>query len=446
MYKSLIVAVSAGLILPKKDYSIISRRNLYLNYGLLGLCSLLKEKGFDVVMLQGEYRSAEEILNEIISMGIDINKLRYPILLSAISFFSLDWCKDFIRFVNNTNAQVILGGKYIIENNYHWIRNYFKEYQVTIGTEKDFSFLNLGNLYILDYSLLHNYQNYNPSIEISRGCGHGCPFCADAKRPRFKNKETGIIVNEIKTLDKLYRYEPFNLYFQSSTFKVDRHWIECLITDFIALEHTFEWRCTTRVDALDIHSINTLSKAGLKVLDLGLESASIIQLMNMGKTSNPSAYLQLADEVIKSAYNSGILVKINILFAAGETLNTIKETHEWLDKRKRYIAGVSVNCETIFGPNNTLIEQYKNKYGSDYVNKNDLPAKGYANIHPSRKLSYQEALSSGIELSRFLMSQKNYFKLKKFGYFGRYYGYRDFLNDLRVSDTSLLPFKTKKEI
>ena len=38
-----VVAIACGLKEPKKDYSIISKRNLYLNYGLLGLCTLLKQ-------------------------------------------------------------------------------------------------------------------------------------------------------------------------------------------------------------------------------------------------------------------------------------------------------------------------------------------------------------------------------------------------------------------
>ena len=43
-----VVAIACGLKEPKKDYSIISKRNLYLNYGLLGLCTLLKQQGYEM--------------------------------------------------------------------------------------------------------------------------------------------------------------------------------------------------------------------------------------------------------------------------------------------------------------------------------------------------------------------------------------------------------------
>ena len=35
---------------------------------------------------------------------------------------------------------------------------------------------------MLNYKLLYEYKQYQPSIEISRGCGNGCAFCLEGKR------------------------------------------------------------------------------------------------------------------------------------------------------------------------------------------------------------------------------------------------------------------------
>lgn len=64
--------------------------NLYLNYGLLGLASLLYEKGFHGVrMFQGDFKEIEELLQEIHDDGIDVQSLEYPVFLSIPSFFAL---------------------------------------------------------------------------------------------------------------------------------------------------------------------------------------------------------------------------------------------------------------------------------------------------------------------------------------------------------------------
>ena len=60
-----ILAIACGLDEPKKDYSIISRKNLYLNYGLLGLCTLLKRQGYEVRQFQGEYLKPRELIEII---------------------------------------------------------------------------------------------------------------------------------------------------------------------------------------------------------------------------------------------------------------------------------------------------------------------------------------------------------------------------------------------
>lgn len=47
-----ILAIVAGLLSPKKDFDIISKRNQYLNYSLLGLATILS-KNIRLLFIKG---------------------------------------------------------------------------------------------------------------------------------------------------------------------------------------------------------------------------------------------------------------------------------------------------------------------------------------------------------------------------------------------------------
>lgn len=94
-----VVAIACGLKEPKKDYSIISKRNLYLNYGLLGLCTLLKQQGYEVKQFQGEYWKPYELIDRINNTEFRLNTIGYPVIISIVSFLSLQWCQEITRIL-----------------------------------------------------------------------------------------------------------------------------------------------------------------------------------------------------------------------------------------------------------------------------------------------------------------------------------------------------------
>lgn len=225
-----------------------------------------------------------------------------------------------------------------------------------------------------------------------------------------------------------------------ATFQVDDEWIDIYRSRLHEFEKKYYWRCTSRIDTLDLKSIPKLSQIGLRVLDLGLESASPRQLKLMQKTNAPKDYLRKAEKMIYIAYESGIWVKLNILLSAGENYQTIDETKEWLNKNKKYIKGISSNCETIYGPHNNLIDSFK-KLGASYVNENDLEEKGYSNINLSNEIDYNSAKVIAQDLSKNIMSAEDYYDLKSYGYFPRNYNKQQFEKDLNALTQDMLPFK-----
>ena len=228
-----------------------------------------------------------------------------------------------------------------------------------------------------------------------------------------------------------------------ATFQVEDRWIELYRRRMCEFDKIFYWRCTSRIDALDLKSIPKLGQIGMRVLDLGLESASHRQLKLMKKTTNPKDYLQKAEEILHVAYESGIWVKLNVLLTAGETYETLTETMQWLDKNRKYIKGISANCETIYGPYNHLLESLK-PFGATYVCNSDLEEKGYSYINLSDEINYDLAKTLAKDISRTIMTADDYYELKKYGYFPRDYSRKQFLIDLNDLNQEELPFKIYK--
>ena len=105
-----ILAIAAGLILPKKDFKILSKRNQYLNYSLLGLATILSKK-YRVIVFQGDFIEPSQFI-ELLHKNYDLANLRYPVLLSIPSYYALPWCKEVCKILKNEyNTKIIAGGK-----------------------------------------------------------------------------------------------------------------------------------------------------------------------------------------------------------------------------------------------------------------------------------------------------------------------------------------------
>lgn len=55
-----VLFVSAGLLQPKKRDHPLARRQLYLNYGALGLASLCSLNGIETALVHGEHENPEQ--------------------------------------------------------------------------------------------------------------------------------------------------------------------------------------------------------------------------------------------------------------------------------------------------------------------------------------------------------------------------------------------------
>lgn len=459
MEKNTVVLVSTGLLKAKKELNPFNRMNRYLNYGFLGLATVLKSKGYKVKMFQGEYEKPKDVINTIIASGIELNDLDFPILLSIPSYYSLPWTNEFCDLIKSKyTVKIVGGGRWVIGDSDDWIKTKVKNVDLWVtGLADDiiektlypnqWDSINTTMDKVecfdeLDYTLLHGFKEYQPSIEVSRGCGRGCSFCMEKNVPITRLKEPSKLIGELKRAVAMYESEDINFYFEASLFLPTLKWAREFKELYLKENMRIKWRCESRVDALKPEIIKELAQAGLKVIDLGLESASLKQLKAMNKTSKPEYYLERAESIIEACSNENIEVKVNVLLYAGESSTTINETKDWLLKNKRYIRGVSVNPVVVYGPDGET-DNFTSLGAKIIDTSQDL---GYSYMDLSSEINYDLALRLGNELSKSVMSHDDYFTLKKFSYFPRSYEYIDYIKDIAKANIDELPFDVASEV
>lgn len=441
--------ISAGQLLVKKAASRVNKKNRYLNYGLLSLATELKKAGYDPMQIHGNFNEPFDTVEQCIEYGLESSNL--PVLISIPSFYAVSWVAEFVYLIKTRNKEqkIILGGRWVIANRVELMKkeipdadiiisglandkivNIVKSVSSNIGMPANISIKNSskGKYPSLDYSILSERSLYNPSIEVSRGCGMGCSFCQEKDEKINPLKSAKNIVKEAESIIISDDLPPMNLYFEASMFIPNEKWIKDLIYLKNASKQKFKWRAEARVDTINPKLVPLLAQSGMKILDLGLESACETQLLRMAKTKDPEKYLLRASTLLKEAYKYNIDVKINILLTAGETEKSILTTINWLTEHKAFIKGVSVGPVIIFGWEEDTKDyiKYLTRYGAS---ESHSPGVGIVHLNLSKEINYERSIEISKEITNKFMSKTDYYYLKSFSYFARNYTYKNFLSD-----------------
>ncbi|WP_298210762.1 radical SAM protein [Acidovorax sp.] len=454
-----VVFVSAGMLSPKKRDHTLARRQLYLNYGALSLATILDRRGTQTVLVHGEHSPPAEVLDTLQEEGVFPSRL--PVMLSIPSFYALPWAQTFCSLVRRLDplVNIIVGGRWVVGPDPEWLKAKLPEANTFIsglGEPLIASLLTEAPIvmrmsaptpdFVLNHRLVSGYEQYQPSIEASRGCGMGCAFCEERDMPLEKMRGADRIAEALSTVAGQYAGGEIRPYLQSSMFAPNQNWGSGLAKAVQTAGLNIQWRTESRVDALTPETIASLAEAGMRVLDLGLETASPTQILAMRKTNHPDRYLQRASTLLAACRDYGIAAKVNVLLYAGETSKTLEETRSFLDAHKDSIAGVSVGPVVAYGPPKTadiLLKEWS-IHGATPVDPASAHASGISAMHLSHELDGQAAEAASLELSRRFMDADAYFRLKSFSYYPRSYSREDFEKDVVQSNPALLPFRVSK--
>lgn len=442
-----IVAVSAGMLRPKKGNEGYRKAHRYLNYGLLSLVSSMPER---VPVFHGHFSNPEGFVhdNEEVSTA-DI------VLLSLPSFYAVPWAARFLTALEESNpcAEVHVGGRWVVDHNENLLREVLPnvtQYHRGLGERavadlaskkkvRDEREPDHPKKAWLDYSLLRDATEFQPSVEVSRGCGLGCAFCEEAAVPLQPLRDPIDLLDEIQNIQKHYPLGS-RFYFESSFFAPSQTWVAFFAEEYRRRQCGFQWRTETRVDVLDGDKVGILASSGLKVIDLGLESGSPMQLINMGKTRNPDQYLRKASELIKACHSFGVGAKINILLYPGEDERSLQETYQFLSEHEGYFLGLSTYPVVVYGEGERrrYFEALYQEQGATGLVKTDTV--GVWDVNLSQAISAHDAKSIASSISQQFMSMRSYFYLKQFSYFRSGYGWQEFVRDVSALPDSNLAF------
>ncbi|MDX1121823.1 radical SAM protein [Sinorhizobium medicae] len=414
---NVVVFVSAGMLAPKKRDHSLARRQLYLNYGALSLATMLQLKGYETFLLHGEHDTPEAALERLVKTAMLPSS--FPLMVSIPSFYALDWAKAFCALAKKVDpgCKIIVGGRWVVGPDGAWMRAKLPEADLLVEGlgEPIIESLLTGNPdlrrlsaptpgFTLNHLLVDGYERYQPSVEASRGCGMKCVFC----------EERDIPLERLRDPDDLAAWMALGI----------------------------AWRTETRVDAMMPERVAVLAQAGMKVIDLGLETASPTQILAMGKSSDPDRYLRRAADLVEACRLHGVHVKVNVLLYAGETQQTLQETTAWLDQHAAGISGVSVGPVLAYGPPKTvepLLTGWADR-GARPVDPSSAETTGITTMHLSNDFNADEAEAASLALSRRYMGVDAYFALKSFSYYPRGYTRADFNSDVAAADPARLPF------
>jgi hypothetical protein len=444
------------MLSPKKRDHILARRQIYLNYGALSLATMLQLGGHESVLVHGEHRTPDEVFAELRSARWFPS--RYPLMLSIPSFYALPWAQRFCQIAKaaDPDCRIVVGGRWVVGPDMVWFRTLLPEAdELAPGLSEPYiKDLLTGRpvlkrvavptpSFTLNHMLVDGYLKYQPSIEASRGCGMGCRFCEERDISVEKLGDPSTVARSLALVQEQYGGSEIHPYFQSSMFLPTTRWAVALAEEVRKLSLRVTWRTETRVDVMVPDTLAALADAGLRVIDLGLETASPTQIMAMKKTSMPDRYLRRAEELLEACRRFGVMAKVNVLLYAGETSATLHETKSWLDCNASGIAGVSVGPVIAYGPPKTagiLIEDWARR-GARPVERDSAVRTGITKMHLSKEFDAAVAEAASLELSRRYMDSDAYFALKSFSYYPRDYRRVDFDTDVLASNPAALPFR-----
>jgi hypothetical protein len=463
-----VLMISAGMLRPKKARNSFAPLHRYLNYGLLGLATRLRDSGHRPTVFHGHFEEPESFIGRLANEGwLDCTA---PIFLSVPSSYALPWAKRACERLKalDPSAKIIVGGRWVVGTDSAWVRSQIPGIDLVVygladdvveslldarkwkwvpGNEES---MVTGSAVVesqaasrLDYSLLDNHQEFTPSFEVSRGCGRGCSFCAEANVRLGGMKHPAVLADEIESAYAVYGHRNSRSFFEASLFQPTPDWIQGIGTEFRGRGINMRWRSETRVDHMSARQVGDLASTGLKVLDLGLESASPAQLLRMKKTPKPDVYLRKASDLLKACHDAGIWAKVNVLLYPGETADSVDETKRWLEEHRTYIKGVSSGPLILYRYGDSTTEYLREieQHGASVVDPNSLSEAGYSELHLSRTMPHEEAVVTARAIAQEMMSARDYFDLKAFSYFSPDFTYDEFMAIARVQNVDDLPFR-----
>lgn len=168
----------------------------------------------------------------------------------------------------------------------------------------------------------------------SRGCTFSCSYCPYPVFYQWNKRSDRNVVAEIREL--VGRYGMRGMLFRDPLFTADRKRVAGICEGMLSAGLNLRWACETRLDLLDERLIDLMYRAGLRVLNVAVESADASVLAGV-KRKNPATSHQEA--IIRHCNRRGVRVTVFYVLALPEdTEETIRRTVRYAKQLNTHVA------------------------------------------------------------------------------------------------------------
>lgn len=136
-------------------------------------------------------------------------------------------------------------------------------------------------------------------IEAGRGCPYDCTFCSTSIfwERKCKLKKQITLVEEISDFQKRYGYKFYSI--DHDMFTANRKYIDDFCDLIIRSGCKWNWKCSSRIDTLDIDLIKKMKKANCCGIYVGIETGSQSMQFDLKKNLNVSEIPLMINNIIE---------------------------------------------------------------------------------------------------------------------------------------------------
>lgn len=180
-------------------------------------------------------------------------------------------------------------------------------------------------------------------LQASRGCPYSCSYYCPygmIQGSKYRTREPDKLIKDIIHL--VDRYKIKGLQFRDPAFGIDKEQVKELCRLLINKKVKIKFGIETRLDLLDKEILNLMFKAGLRSVEVGIETVDE-KIADLNKRKPIRVKHQ--EEIIEYCKKLGIKVSAFYIFGLrGDTEEAIKKTIEYAIKLDTNIAQFTISC------------------------------------------------------------------------------------------------------